>query len=80
MLKPGGKLLISDYCRSPQQPSPGFATYIKQRGYDLHSVAAYAGMLQDAGFVEVNGEDRTWQVGTLHCTVSACMEKMHIYG
>ena len=62
MLRPGGKLLISDYCRAPEAPSSGFAAYIKQRGYDLHSVAAYAGMLQQAGFVDVKGEDRTWQV------------------
>lgn len=61
MLKPGGKLLISDYCRAPQAPSEGFAAYIKQRGYDLHPVADYAAMLQAAGFVEVVGEDRTWQ-------------------
>ena len=62
MLKPGGKLLISDYCRAPQAPSPGFAAYIQQRGYDLHPVKDYASMLQGAGFVDVVGEDRTWQV------------------
>ncbi|KAK9800739.1 hypothetical protein WJX73_003088 [Symbiochloris irregularis] len=61
MLKPGGKLLISDYCRSPKAPSPGFAAYIKQRGYDLHSVKDYGSMLEGAGFVEVQAEDRTWQ-------------------
>ncbi|VAH10144.1 unnamed protein product [Triticum turgidum subsp. durum] len=37
-LKPGGKVLISDYCRSPGTPSEEFAAYIKQRGYDLHDV------------------------------------------
>jgi hypothetical protein len=40
-LKPGGRLLISDYCRSPSTPSPEFAAYIDQRGYDLHSVEHY---------------------------------------
>uniref|UniRef100_A0A804NES7 phosphoethanolamine N-methyltransferase n=1 Tax=Zea mays TaxID=4577 RepID=A0A804NES7_MAIZE len=40
-LKPGGKVLISDYCKSPGKPSEEFATYIKQRGYDLHDVEAY---------------------------------------
>lgn len=40
-LKPGGKVLISDYCRSAGTPSPEFAEYIKQRGYDLHDVKAY---------------------------------------
>ncbi|KAK4750993.1 hypothetical protein SAY87_004475 [Trapa incisa] len=60
-LKPGGKVLISDYCRSPGTPSLEFAAYIKQRGYDLHDVKAYGQMLRDAGFKEVVAEDRTDQ-------------------
>ncbi|XP_024372759.1 phosphoethanolamine N-methyltransferase isoform X2 [Physcomitrium patens] len=60
-LKPGGRVLISDYCRAPQTPSAEFAAYIQQRGYDLHSVQKYGEMLEDAGFVEVVAEDRTDQ-------------------
>ncbi|BBH04180.1 S-adenosyl-L-methionine-dependent methyltransferases superfamily protein [Prunus dulcis] len=60
-LKPGGKVLISDYCRSAGTPSAEFAEYIKQRGYDLHNVQAYGQMLKDAGFDEVIAEDRTDQ-------------------
>ncbi|KAI8528614.1 hypothetical protein RHMOL_Rhmol12G0161400 [Rhododendron molle] len=60
-LKPGGKVLISDYCKSAEPPSLEFAAYIKQRGYDLHSVEAYGQMLRDAGFDEVIAEDRTDQ-------------------
>ncbi|KAL0429554.1 UNVERIFIED_CONTAM: Phosphoethanolamine N-methyltransferase 1 [Sesamum radiatum] len=60
-LKPGGKVLISDYCRSSGTPSAEFAGYIKQRGYDLHDVATYGQMLRDAGFVDVIAEDRTEQ-------------------
>jgi len=62
VLKPGGRLLISDYCRAPGRPTPTFAEYIKQRGYDLHSVEDYGAMLQGAGFQAVKAEDRTWQV------------------
>ena len=62
VLKPGGRLLISDYCKAPGQPSEDFAAYIKQRGYDLHSVEEYGRMLQGAGFAAVKAEDRTWQV------------------
>lgn len=36
--------------------------YIKQRGYDLHSVEQYGALLEGAGFVDVIAEDRTWQV------------------
>ncbi|KAG5522519.1 hypothetical protein RHGRI_034622 [Rhododendron griersonianum] len=60
-LKPGGKVLISDYCKSAEPPSLEFAAYIKQRGYDLHSVEAYGQMLRDAGFDEVVAKDRTDQ-------------------
>ena len=61
LLKPGGRLLISDYCRAPEPPSAEFGAYIAQRGYDLHSVAAYGAMLEAAGFEGVVAEDRTWQ-------------------
>ncbi|KAI3518106.1 hypothetical protein L1887_06496 [Cichorium endivia] len=60
-LKPGGKVLISDYCRKSGKPSQDFAEYIKQRGYDLHDVETYGKMLKDAGFVDVIAEDRTEQ-------------------
>ena len=63
-LKPGGKVLISDYCRSPETPTGSFAKYIKQRGYDLHSVAGYGKMIEEAGFAKVEADDRTWQVIT----------------
>ncbi|KMT04343.1 hypothetical protein BVRB_8g184180 [Beta vulgaris subsp. vulgaris] len=60
-LKPGGKVLISDYCKSSGPPSAEFAMYIKQRGYDLHDVEAYGQMLKDAGFVDVIAQDKTDQ-------------------
>ncbi|XP_075516828.1 phosphoethanolamine N-methyltransferase 1-like [Primulina tabacum] len=60
-LKPGGKVLISDYCRSTGSPSAEFSQYIEQRGYDLHDIKAYGQMLRDAGFDEVVAEDRTDQ-------------------
>lgn len=60
-LKPGGKVLISDYCKRAGPPSPEFAEYIKQRGYDLHDVESYGQMLRDARFDEVIAEDRTDQ-------------------
>ncbi|KAH7549404.1 hypothetical protein JRO89_XS13G0026100 [Xanthoceras sorbifolium] len=60
-LKPGGKVLISDYCRSSGTPSSEFAEYIQQRGYDLQGVKSYGQMLSDAGFVDVIAEDRTDQ-------------------
>ncbi|KAG0590208.1 hypothetical protein M758_1G079200 [Ceratodon purpureus] len=60
-LKPGGRVLITDYCRAAKTPSEQFAAYIQQRGYDLHSVQTYGQMLQGAGFIDVVAEDRTDQ-------------------
>ncbi|CAM8934026.1 unnamed protein product [Rhodiola kirilowii] len=60
-LKPGGKVMITDYCKNAGPPSPEFSEYIKQRGYDLHDVEEYGQMLKDAGFKDVSAEDRTDQ-------------------
>ncbi|GAQ87277.1 Phosphoethanolamine N-Methyltransferase [Klebsormidium nitens] len=60
-LKPGGRLLISDYCKGPHAASPDFCAYVQQRGYDLHTVTAYGQMLETAGFTRVAAEDRTQQ-------------------
>ncbi|KAK9091597.1 hypothetical protein Sjap_024774 [Stephania japonica] len=60
-LKPGGMVLVSDYCKCAGPPSIKFAEYIKQRGYDLHDVEAYGQMLKEAGFSDVVAEDRTGQ-------------------
>ncbi|XP_023633158.1 phosphomethylethanolamine N-methyltransferase-like [Capsella rubella] len=60
-LKPGGKVLITDYCRSAETPSLEFAKYIEPKGFDLHDVQAYGKMLKEAGFENVIAEDRTDQ-------------------
>ncbi|RZC81687.1 hypothetical protein C5167_044264 [Papaver somniferum] len=41
-LKPGGKVLISDYCKSLGPPLAEFTEYIKQKGFDLHDVETYS--------------------------------------
>lgn len=52
-LRPGGRLLVTDYClgaAAAAAPSAEFADYIKQRGYHLLTIEAYAAALRDAGF------------------------------
>jgi len=58
-LKPGGKLLITDYCCSEGAHSEDFKKYVKQRGYNLLSPAAYGKVLEEVGFVNVNAKDNT---------------------
>jgi len=44
-LKPGGKILITDYCKSASSPSSEFAEYIQKGGYYLHDMTAYGKVL-----------------------------------
>ncbi|MFN8443543.1 MAG: methyltransferase domain-containing protein [Caldilineaceae bacterium] len=60
-LQPGGKLLFTDYCCGEEEKSEEFADYIQQRQYALCTVAEYGGLLQQAGFVNVQAADRTAQ-------------------
>lgn len=62
VLKPGGRLVISDYCRGAEPPSDEFAAYIAEKGYTLHTIDEYGRMLQDAGFEGVSAEDRSAQL------------------
>lgn len=45
-LKPGGQLLISDYCCGEKPWTPIFETYVKQRGYILYTPSQYGKVLQ----------------------------------
>ncbi|XP_063045662.1 phosphoethanolamine methyltransferase [Engraulis encrasicolus] len=60
-LKPGGKVLISDYCCGEKPWSPQFEDYVKQRGYILYTPQRYGQFLEEAGFTSVRAEDRTQQ-------------------
>nr|XP_046262808.1 phosphoethanolamine methyltransferase isoform X2 [Scatophagus argus] len=60
-LKPGGQLLISDYCCGEKPWSPVFEAYVKQRGYILYTPSQYGKFLEEAGFCNVRAEDRTAQ-------------------
>jgi phosphoethanolamine N-methyltransferase len=58
-LRPGGKLLFTDYCCGPQPWSAEFRDYVAGRGYSLHSVAEYADLIAVAGFEQVGASDET---------------------
>jgi phosphoethanolamine N-methyltransferase len=58
-LKPGGRMLFTDYgCR--ERPWPWtFARYVKARGYTLHTLYEYSTIIERSGFSEVLSEDIT---------------------
>jgi len=61
-LKPGGKLMISDYCHGDKEEhAADFVNYVLQRGYHLMSVPEYGRLLEEVGFTNVVAEDRTTQ-------------------
>uniref|UniRef100_A0A8C7TCC4 phosphoethanolamine N-methyltransferase n=1 Tax=Oncorhynchus mykiss TaxID=8022 RepID=A0A8C7TCC4_ONCMY len=60
-LKPGGQVLITDYCCGEKPWTPPFQEYVKQRGYILYTPPQYGKFLQQAGFSNVRAEDRTTQ-------------------
>ncbi|XP_065185083.1 uncharacterized protein LOC135815685 isoform X2 [Sycon ciliatum] len=60
-LKPGGRILISDFCYGEGEWSDSFKTRVKRQRHELHSVKQYGQILCDAGFVEVVADDRSRQ-------------------
>lgn len=65
-LKPGGRLLITDYCRDAGSLSQAFESYVKARGYFLTTVDDYARMLREAGFERVGAVDLTLRFAEIH--------------
>jgi len=65
-LKPGGRIVITDYCAGDPPWTDGFAAYVRERGYDLHTTAAYQRLLEDAGLRDVRGEDLTAEFAAIH--------------
>lgn len=63
-LRPGGRLLISDYCLPSSQPvSSEMEHYIEARKYSLLTLEQYKAAVTTAGFVDVQVEDITEEVG-----------------
>ena len=59
LLRPGGQLLVTDFCRGEATLAPDFAEYVASCGYHLQSIPAYAATLRDAGFAGVHPSDET---------------------
>ena len=58
--KPGGKLILTDYCCGPRDMwDDEFKAYVAQRGYSLLTVDEYRKVLETAGWVVERAEDKT---------------------
>merc|ERR1712168_797539 len=58
-LKPGGKLMISDYCCGDQEHSQRFKDYVASRDYKLYTVKEYGKIIERSGFKNVVAMDKT---------------------
>lgn len=56
-LKPGGRLVFTDYCRGETTSSEEFENYVNQRAYTLYNVKQYEKLMKSCGFVNVIAED-----------------------
>ena len=77
-LKPGGRVVITDYCKGDlakqgkEDYHQDFKDYVADRGYHLLTVAEYGQVLRDAGFPDVQANDRTSQfIDILHKELEA---------
>ena len=55
-LKPGGKIMISDYCHGDKVHSQRFTDYVATRDYKLCTVKQYGNILKKAGFKDVSAQ------------------------
>ncbi|KAG8190927.1 hypothetical protein JTE90_002535 [Oedothorax gibbosus] len=58
-LKPGGKILFTDYTKSDKELSHNFNKYINDRMYTLLTTKEYKELLEKAGFVNIRVMDST---------------------
>lgn len=58
-LRPGGRLLFTDYCCGDKPWDPEFSEYVEARAYCLHTLPECRAILEAAGFVGVSAEDIT---------------------
>ena len=58
-LRPGGQLLVTDFCRGVESLTPDFQEYIDTCGYHLEDIPSYAKTLGEAKFEAIVAEDIT---------------------
>ncbi|CDI77742.1 hypothetical protein, conserved [Eimeria acervulina] len=59
-LKPGGQLVITDYCCGPKEKwDEEFKAYLQDRNYKLVQLEVYKQLLQEAGFNVIKAENHT---------------------
>jgi phosphoethanolamine N-methyltransferase len=79
-LRSGGQLLFTDYCCGPKPWAVDFSDYVEQRGYCLHTLEDYAGLISAAGFEQVTFRDLTDRFVAILESDLATIAKMAVTG
>lgn len=64
VLRPNGRILVTDYCRGATTCSPEFEALHHQSDFHLITQADYVSMLESAGFTDLEADDRTHILAT----------------
>ncbi|KAL4128878.1 hypothetical protein PRIC2_007858 [Phytophthora ramorum] len=73
-LKPGGRVLISDYCQGEQDPTDRFKAYVAGRGYHLLSPSQYGKAHKDEFVSETSESDFKYIVDGWEAKIVRCGE------
>lgn len=58
-LKPGGRLVFTDYCKGKSMETSSFGRYVQDKACSLATMEEYTEMLRQAGFKDISAEDET---------------------
>jgi len=58
-LKPGGRLMFTDYCCGSRPWPLTFRVYMETRRYTLHTISEYRQFLEEANFQSISAQDLT---------------------
>lgn len=79
-LKPGGRVIVSNYFRGDRKNSEEFLKYVEERKYSLVTAVEFKQIFEDAGFVNVKLENRSEQFGkSLEDEIKRLEENREIY-
>jgi len=66
LLRDGGQLIFTDYCRGDQPSTRGFDSYLSEFGYDLRTVAEIGSLMGAVGLSDISAIDMTERFIAIH--------------
>ncbi|KAG1708533.1 Phosphoethanolamine N-methyltransferase [Nymphon striatum] len=73
-LRPGGRVIVSDYFRGHGQNSEEFEKYVQSRKYSLININSFKKLFEETGFIKVRMENRSKEYGEILTNEIKCLE------